>query len=81
MKPVLLFVLTLCGLTSHLCAQTPKYLVANGEYENFILDNTTQILYGLSTGGNGEGSNKGVLGYPIPCQFPTAGTKIKFAAG
>ena len=82
MKPVLLlFVLTLCGLTSRLYAQTPKYLVANGEYQNFILNNTTQTLYGLGTGGNGIGSNTAVLGYATPCQFPAANTKIKFAAG
>src|SRR5580658_1286507 len=81
MKACVLLTLLFFTLSSHLDAQTPRYTVGNGEYQNFILDNSTQTLYGLGQGGNGEGSNSGVLGYPIPCQFPTAGTKIKFVAG
>ncbi len=78
MKPLLLFLVSLCALAPGY-SQTPKYSIANGEYQNFILDNTTQTLYGLGTGGNGIGSNSGPMGWPIPCQFPTP-TKIKFAA-
>jgi alpha-tubulin suppressor-like RCC1 family protein len=70
-----------CGFALPLFSQTPKYTVANGEYQNFILDNSTQTLYGLGTGGNGIGSNPMVLGYAAPCQFPSPNTKIKFAAG
>jgi alpha-tubulin suppressor-like RCC1 family protein len=81
MKACVLSTLLILILSLHLDAQTPRYLVGNGEYQNFILDNSTQTLYGLGQGGNGEGSNTGVLGYPIKCQFPTAGTKIKFVAG
>jgi len=80
MKPALLFVLTLWGLTFHLYAQTSRYSIGSGEYQNFILDNTTQTLYGLGSGGNGIGTNTGVPGLPIPCQFPAAGTKIKYVA-
>ena len=79
MKALVHFLL-LCGLSFHLFAQTPKYLVANGEYANFILDNSTQTLYGIGQGAVGVGSNTGQVGLPIPCQFPVANTKIKFAA-
>ena len=58
----------------------PRYSVANGEYANFILDNSTQTLYGIGSGGTGIGSNTGQAGYPIPCQFPSANTKIVFVA-
>ena len=59
---------------------TSKYSIANGEYANFILNNTTQTLYGVGMGAIGNGSNTGPEGLPIPCQFPTANTKIKFVA-
>src|SRR5580698_9988426 len=81
MKACVRSTLLLLILSVHLDAQTPRYFVGNGEYQDFILDNSTQTLYGLGQGGNGEGSNTGVLGYPILCQFPTAGTKIKYVAG
>ncbi|HXB33669.1 MAG TPA: hypothetical protein VNV35_09615 [Puia sp.] len=81
MKACVRSTLLLLILSVHLDAQTPRYTVGNGEYQNFIIDNSTQTLYGLGQGGNGEGSNTGVLGYPIKCQFPTAGTKIKYVAG
>jgi alpha-tubulin suppressor-like RCC1 family protein len=57
-----------------------KYSVANGEYANFILDNTTQTLYGVGNGAIGNGTNTGLDGVPIACQFPSANTKIKFVA-
>jgi alpha-tubulin suppressor-like RCC1 family protein len=81
MKACVLSTLLLFALFSHVDAQPPRYFVGNGEYQNFIIDNSTQTLYGLGQGGNGEGSNTGVLGYPILCQFPTPGTKIKYVAG
>ncbi len=81
MKPFLLSLLALCGITfSALAQSTAKYSIGSGEYQNFILDNTTHTLYGLGTGGNGEGNNTGVMGYPIKCQFPSANTQIKFVA-
>ncbi len=61
-------------------AAPPRYSIANGEYANFILDNSTQTLYGIGSGAAGIGTNTGVAGYPIPCQFPTVNTKIAFAA-
>jgi len=80
MKASVLFVLLLFALCHSLNAQTPRYSVANGEYANFILDNSTQTLYGVGSGGTGIGSNPGQVGYPILCQFPSANTKIVFAA-
>ena len=65
---------------SNTSAQSPRYSIANGEYANFILDNSTQTLYGNGSGGTGIGSNNNVPGYPVVCQFPTAGTKIAFVA-
>ena len=59
---------------------SPRYSVANGEYANFILDNSTQTLYGVGSGGTGIGSSNNVPGFPVACQFPTAGTKIAFVA-
>ena len=79
MKAFLLSFLSLCILSSGY-SQTPKYTVANGEYANFILDNTTQTLYGVGMGATGIGSHTGIAGLPIPCQFPSANTKIKFVA-
>ncbi|HXB32148.1 MAG TPA: T9SS type A sorting domain-containing protein [Puia sp.] len=61
-------------------AVSAKYSIASGEYANFILDNTTQTLYGVGNAAIGSGTNTGIVGLPIPCQFPTANTKIKFAA-
>src|SRR5579872_2998078 len=75
--PVLQLALAPC-LSS--AAAPPRYTIANGEYANFILDNSTQTLYGVGNGATGIGSNKGVAGYPIPCQFPNANTKIAFVA-
>jgi alpha-tubulin suppressor-like RCC1 family protein len=80
MKTSVLFGLLLFALFDQLNAQTPRYSVANGEYANFILDNSTQTLYGVGSGVTGIGSNTGTPGYPIPCQFPSANTKIVFAA-
>ncbi|MBS1659486.1 MAG: hypothetical protein JST68_00400, partial [Bacteroidetes bacterium] len=80
MKATVPVLLLLCALTLRVSAQTPKYTVANGEYANFILDNSTQTLYGVGAGAIGAGTNLGQTGLPVPCQFPTAGTKIKFAA-
>ena len=80
MKASVLLTVLFYALCSHLYAQTPKYTVANGEYANFILDNTTQTLYGIGSGGTGIGSNTGQAGLPILCQFPSANTKIVFAA-
>ena len=79
--PLLLFLSVLCGLSIPLFSQTPRYSVGNGEYQNFILDNSTQTLYGTGLGATGIGSNTGLPGLPIPCQFPSANTKIKFVAG
>ena len=61
-------------------AVSAKYSIASGEYANFILDNTTQTLYGVGNAAIGSGTNTGIVGLPIPCQFPTANTKIKFVA-
>jgi alpha-tubulin suppressor-like RCC1 family protein len=71
--------LQLAFLTA-MSATPPRYTVANGEYANFILDNSTQTLYGIGSGATGIGSNTGVAGYAIPCQFPSANTKITFVA-
>ena len=79
MKPLLLFLATMWVLAPAR-AQTPKYSIANGEYANFILDNTTQTLYGSGNGATGIGSNSGFIGLPIPCKFPSSSIKIKFAA-
>ena len=68
------------GSTPPVTAVPGKYSVANGEYANFILDNTTQTLYGVGNGAIGNGTNTGLDGLPIACQFPTANTKIKFVA-
>jgi len=59
---------------------TSKYSVANGEYANFILDNTTQTLYGARNNQIGTGSVSGNPASPTLCQFPTANTKIAFVA-
>ncbi|HEV3326260.1 MAG TPA: T9SS type A sorting domain-containing protein, partial [Puia sp.] len=59
---------------------TSKYSIANGEYGNYILDNTTQTLYGVGNGATGIGTNTGIAGAPILCQFPSANTKIAFVA-
>jgi len=80
MKPIVLCLVMCAILFSTGYGQSPKYQVGNGEYQNFILDNSTHTLYGLGTAGNGIGSNTGQFGYSIPCQFPTAGTQIKFVA-
>jgi len=81
MKAIVLSLVLLCGVTCSTYSQSSaRYSIGSGEYQNFILDNTTHTLYGLGTGGNGEGTNTGVMGLPIPCQFPTANTKIKFVA-
>ncbi|HVS97534.1 MAG TPA: PKD domain-containing protein [Puia sp.] len=80
MKPFLLSIAALGVFISSGYSQTPKYSIGSGEYQNFILDNTTHILYGLGTAGNGIGSNPGQFGYPIPCQFPSPNTQIKFVA-
>jgi alpha-tubulin suppressor-like RCC1 family protein len=79
MKPFLLTLVLFCFIIS-VRAQTPKYSIANGEYANFILDNTTQTLYGSGNGATGIGSNNGFIGLPIPCKFPSSNTKIKFVA-
>src|SRR5580698_1982704 len=68
----------LLGFSTARSQSTPRYSVANGEYANFILDNSTQTLYGVGGGAIGNGSNTGTAGLPILCQFPTANTKIKF---
>src|SRR5580658_8804460 len=81
MKVPVLFFICLYVLSPFVNAQTPKYTVANGEYANYILDNTTQTLYGSGLGAIGAGTNPGIPGLPIPCQFPSAGTKIVFVAG
>ena len=80
MKPFVLCLVTCVVLFSTGYGQSPRYQVGNGEYQNFILDNSTHILYGLGTAGNGIGSNTGQFGYSIPCQFPQANTQIKFVA-
>ncbi len=80
MKAFVLTALLLYALCVHVHAQTPRYTVANGEYANYILDNSTQTLYGVGSGETGIGSNGGVPGYPILCQFPSPNTKIIFAA-
>jgi alpha-tubulin suppressor-like RCC1 family protein len=80
MKASVLFGLLLFALFDHLNAQTPRYYVANGEYANYILDNSTQTLYGVGQGASGIGSNTGTPGYPILAQFPSANTKISFVA-
>ena len=80
MKPFLLCIAALGVFISSSYSQTPKYSIGSGEYQNFILDNTTHTLYGLGTAGNGIGSNSGQFGLPIPCQFPAANTQIKFVA-
>src|SRR5262249_17518128 len=79
-ETVALTIVALLAFSSHSSAQSPRYSIANGEYANFILDNSTQTLYGNGSGGLGNGSNTGAAGYPIPCQFPTANTKIVFVA-
>ena len=79
MKPLLLFLAALWFI-SPVDAQIPKYSIANGEYACFILDNTTQTLYGVGNGATGIGKNNGQIGLPIPCQFPSPNIKIKFAA-
>jgi alpha-tubulin suppressor-like RCC1 family protein len=68
------------GSTTPVPATTSKYSIASGEYANFILDNSTQTLYGVGSGSTGKGTNSGLCGLPIPCQFPSANTKIKFVA-
>ena len=80
MKPFVLCLVTCAIFFSTGYGQSPRYQVGNGEYQNFILDNSTHILYGLGTAGNGIGSNTGQYGYSIPCQFPQANTQIKFVA-
>jgi len=80
MKQSLLYLLSLCALSFCVHAQTPKYSVANGEYANFILDNSTQTLYTISGSSIGQGSVSGPYGYAVPTKFPVAGTKIKFVA-
>ena len=80
MKPIVLCLVTCAILFSTGYGQSPRYQVGNGEYQNFILDNSTHILYGLGTAGNGIGTNTGQFGYSIPCQFPQANTQIKFVA-
>jgi len=80
MKPIVLCLVACAVFFTTGYGQSPRYQVGNGEYQNFILDNSTHILYGLGTAGNGIGSNTALMGYATPCQFPNANTQIKFVA-
>ncbi len=81
MKPFLLFVVSLVVFFSTGYAQSPKYFVGMGEYQNFIIDNTAHTLWSLGTGaGKGTGSNTLNAGYATLAQFPNANTQIKFVA-
>jgi len=56
-------------------AQSP-YQIGNGEYENFILDQNSHVLYALGTG-LGIGSATQNIGYATAAQFQnSAGTTI-----
>ena len=81
MKPFLLSIAALGVFVSSAFSQTPKYFIGSGEYQNFIIDNTTHTLYSLGTGaGKGIGSNTANVGYATPAQFPTANAQIKYVA-
>jgi alpha-tubulin suppressor-like RCC1 family protein len=80
MKSLLLLVAFFCVLSFRIDAQTSRYSIANGEYSNFILDNSTQILYGIGASSIGQGSGSNPYGFAYACKFPVANTKIKFVA-
>lgn len=81
MKPFLLCTAVFIVFISPTYSQTPKYFVGSGEYQNFIIDNTTHTLYSLGTGaGKGIGTNTENVGYATPAQFTSGTPQIKYVA-
>jgi alpha-tubulin suppressor-like RCC1 family protein len=63
-------------------AQSLRYYIGTGEYQNFILDNSNGKLYavGNNAATEGLGSNTGTFGMAIPTSLASSGIQITYVA-